>query len=144
MITHEEVNTLLPEYVAGGLKEELRLLIESHLETCDECKADLAFWQMVSTETRQAGYSVSAPQGALDNALIQIRNLRAKNRPVAPGLGIVEVSVSSGETRDLAGFSGDHDHRLHCCDPDRERSDHSSVGSTRGSCQYSHGLWPFQ
>ncbi len=78
MITHEEVNTLLPEYAAGGLKEELRHLIESHLETCSECKSDLAFWQIVSTETRQAGYSFSAPQGALDNALIQIRNFHRK------------------------------------------------------------------
>ncbi len=73
MSTHEEMNSRLPEYAAGSLSDELHHSVESHLETCDECKADLALWQMVSKETWQAGQSISAPQEILENALTQVR-----------------------------------------------------------------------
>jgi hypothetical protein len=72
MSTHEEMNSLLPEYAAGGLSAELRNSIESHLETCDECKEDLALWQMVSTETWEAGKSITAPKEIVERALIQV------------------------------------------------------------------------
>ena len=48
---------------------------------------------MVSTETRQAEYSISAPQVALDKALIQIRNFKQKTSPLHQGWVLLRSQI---------------------------------------------------
>ena len=73
MSSHDELIDLLPEYEFGGLTADQRRSIEIHLTTCEECKADLALWQMVASATRQSVLVIPAPQGILERALVQLR-----------------------------------------------------------------------
>lgn len=85
MSEHEEMNSLLPEYTAGGLSEYQRQSIESHLETCDECRADLAFWKMISSETRLVNQGVSVQQQVLEKALTEIHASQRKPGMIRQG-----------------------------------------------------------
>jgi hypothetical protein len=69
MSDHEEINSILPEYVVGGLDAGTCQSIEAHLATCAECRADLALWQTVSENIIQLDQAVPFPKNLVDEVL---------------------------------------------------------------------------
>jgi hypothetical protein len=68
---HERVQEMLAGYAAGTVGEPERELVAAHLETCGECRGELATWQAVRTSVRSAAPAASAPGPELVTAVLQ-------------------------------------------------------------------------
>lgn len=66
---NQHISTLLPAYLNGSLDAASEERVRVHLETCGDCRRDLAAWQAVSGATQLASASASAPSAALMNAV---------------------------------------------------------------------------
>ena len=58
---HGETQALLPWYVTGRLDPADRLLVEAHLATCGECRAELAIERRLSATIRDLPMAVGDP-----------------------------------------------------------------------------------
>jgi len=48
LLDHEQVRTLLPDYLSGSLEHEAQASIAAHLASCEECSAELALLEELS------------------------------------------------------------------------------------------------
>jgi anti-sigma factor RsiW len=79
---HRDTQMLLPWYVSGRLDEADLALVESHLETCEECRAELQL------ERRLAGEVAALPNEAIaDIGLSPATKPLRRWRTVAPWVG---------------------------------------------------------
>lgn len=69
---HSQMNELLPLYVAKTLDENQCSALELHLNQCSICRADLAFWQAISTEVAAVDRKVTAPAKLVETALSKV------------------------------------------------------------------------
>jgi len=69
---HEWYEDLLPQYAAGSLDEGLHRQVSQHVETCQECQADLQFWTALSDEIKAQNRSLSAPPLLTEKVLRRI------------------------------------------------------------------------
>src|SRR5215472_13347510 len=44
----EQIAELLPDYLQESLNAEQRKLVEGHLQTCDQCREEIALWQKLA------------------------------------------------------------------------------------------------
>ncbi|HEY6350857.1 MAG TPA: HEAT repeat domain-containing protein [Candidatus Angelobacter sp.] len=44
----EQIAELLPDYLQEGLNREQRNLVERHLQSCDQCREEIALWQKLA------------------------------------------------------------------------------------------------
>jgi hypothetical protein len=72
MNDHERIAELLPLHAAGQLDDAGRSEVERHLETCAECRAELALWRTVSGEVAATGRAVVPPEGLAERTLRRI------------------------------------------------------------------------
>lgn len=73
MSIHTRFEELLPFFVAGQLPGDEKAEIENHLAGCEECQAELIFWQAVSVEVITTNDSVVTPQALAARALERVR-----------------------------------------------------------------------
>ena len=66
---NQHISALLPAYLNGSLDTASAELVRVHLETCGDCRRDLASWQAVSGVTRLASASAPAPSPTFMNAV---------------------------------------------------------------------------
>lgn len=79
---HRDTQMLLPWYASGRLDEADRALVEAHLETCEECRAELKL------ERRLAAELASIPLEALPGIkATPARASRPRWRSTAPWIG---------------------------------------------------------
>ncbi|MBN1486410.1 MAG: zf-HC2 domain-containing protein [Anaerolineae bacterium] len=71
----------VPLYVAGTLDAEQCQELERHLQTCSECRAELAFWKSVSGTLIAENQDIAAPSDLVDRALAQVHT--PQRHPVA-------------------------------------------------------------
>ncbi len=87
MNEHTQVSDLLPLYVSGALDPRQHALVDKHLPTCAECRADLALWQATAGEIVSNDQAVTAPRGLAEKALRDIHAQANPPRPFAPRIG---------------------------------------------------------
>ena len=51
MNEHNRISDLLPLYVSGALADDQRQAVEQHLPGCAACRADLALWRAMASNT---------------------------------------------------------------------------------------------
>ncbi len=85
MNDHESINTLLPEYAAGGQDADIRRSIEDHLKICEDCRQDLALWQMVSAGIADANREIRPNPGLVKNAIRQVQLQERKTGKLRQG-----------------------------------------------------------
>lgn len=96
----EEVIGLLPEYIGGGLPQELRGRIAEHLASCTDCRRETAFLLRL----RRAP---AKPPRSLSRSAFDL--VRADAEPVLPGiersLGIVADALKVAEASYRIAFA---------------------------------------
>lgn len=65
----QHISTLLPAYLNGTLDAASAERVRVHLETCGDCRRELAVWEAVSGATQLASASAPAPSPMLMNAV---------------------------------------------------------------------------
>ncbi|MGE5620455.1 MAG: anti-sigma factor family protein [Sphingomonadaceae bacterium] len=65
MTCEHESTHLLPFYVSAALDDRRRQMVEHHLATCEECRADLALWKEAGAAVSAANQELPAPSPAL-------------------------------------------------------------------------------
>ena len=80
---HEQINDLLPQFAAGSLDERLLGEVSLHLETCQECQADLRFWTALSAEIHAQNQRLSLPDSLAAEVLKQFQPEREQTKKVA-------------------------------------------------------------
>jgi hypothetical protein len=70
---HERFEELLPQYAAGSLEAALLREVRQHIESCQECQADLRLWSALSAEIRAQNQGLRLPPSVVDKALMQIQ-----------------------------------------------------------------------
>src|SRR5258708_33704358 len=45
----EQIEELLPDYLQGALAQDQVQLVESHMETCGQCREEAALWKQLSS-----------------------------------------------------------------------------------------------
>lgn len=105
--THAESWALLPWLANGRIAAEDREWVETHAQTCAECRAELAAQRMVATQLQRDG-AVSPPNASSDeqrsfNKLwARIEAAESATTPAADVRGAVTVARSSRTVRWLA------------------------------------------
>ena len=105
--THAESWALLPWLANGRIAAEDREWVETHAQTCAECRAELAAQRMVATQLQRDG-AVSPPNASSDeqrsfNKLwARIEAAESATTPAADVRGAVPVARSSRTVRWLA------------------------------------------
>jgi len=70
----------LLRYAAGQLDEQERAAVERHLESCPDCRAEVALWQSVGTEITAANAALRPPADAPARALARLHAPSALER----------------------------------------------------------------
>lgn len=91
MNDHEAISELLPLYVSGALDRRQRLAVEAHLAGCEECRADLALWELAAGEIVSAAGAAAPPPGLAGRVLAQAR--RETARPSGLGAGLARAGL---------------------------------------------------
>ena len=83
MKEHAEIFALLSQYAAGKLTVEQKQAVDRHLTGCSACRAELAFWQDVSSVVKDNPARAAAPRAVLQAALAEIRVEEQHTSPFA-------------------------------------------------------------
>lgn len=62
MNEHKEIQALLPFFVTGALSEDEHARVTSHLYTCAQCREELEFWRIISSEIQTSSKIVKMPE----------------------------------------------------------------------------------
>src|SRR4051794_4838745 len=66
---HEQTQSLLPWYANGTLDADEAAMVESHLETCDECRGELEAERVLAMRVASLPLDVAHGWALLDRAL---------------------------------------------------------------------------
>lgn len=89
-MTCEQIAELLPDYLQESLNREQRILVEGHLQSCDQCREEAALWQKLALlPEEQPGPAVRARFKAMLDAYEEgrweHRQLAKERRSLFPG-----------------------------------------------------------
>lgn len=93
MKNHQDLNPLLPFYLAGTLDEKQTAAVKAHLEVCPVCREDLTLWREVEETVHVETESVRAPQQVLTNAFKEISSTKGKLNPLEYALRVTRAQI---------------------------------------------------
>jgi len=103
MMSHDELRELIPAYALAALDDDERLALETHLRECDDCRALLAEYRVLSDDLLYAAPPVAAPAGLTEDMRQRIAapatgnasrfSLRALLRRPAFGLALAGLAA---------------------------------------------------
>jgi anti-sigma-K factor RskA len=95
MMTHDEIQSLLPGYAIGALDAEEARAVRSHLRGCNSCRRELAGYERVGDALALSAASVQPPAALEEKIMRAARALRPPRRRfiMNPGLAAAAALV---------------------------------------------------